>query len=184
MIALISGGVASGKSVIAENLAVTLNQGKMAYIATMTVSDDECSHRVIKHRHMRHGKGFDTFEIAFSLSENCMQFEGYHCALLECLGNLIANEMYFQGLNTQQAVARISSDIQLLSKVIPNLVIVTNTIFSDIADYDPFTMEYITVLGQLNAAIGSYSDVVIESVCSIPVIHKGKKDLAHYENLF
>lgn len=184
MIALVSGGVASGKSAIAENLAVTLNQGKMAYIATMAVSDDECSNRVVKHRHMRHGKGFDTFEIAFGLSNNTNQFEGYHCALLECLGNLIANEMYLQGLNVEQTVARISDDIRILSEIIPNLVIVTNTIFSDIADYDPFTMEYITVLGQLNAIIGMYSDVVIESVCSIPVIHKGKKDLARYENIF
>ncbi|UWG95484.1 bifunctional adenosylcobinamide kinase/adenosylcobinamide-phosphate guanylyltransferase [Dehalobacter sp. DCM] len=183
MIALVSGGVASGKSAMAENLAVNLNKGRIAYIATMTVSDDECRNRVVKHRLMRHGKGFDTFELAYHLAESPSQFVGIDCALLEDLGNLIANEMYFQRLNAKQAFDRISSDIQTLAQIIPNLVIVTNTIFSDITDYDPFTMDYISVLGQLNTMIGTNADIVLEAVCSIPVIHKGKKDLPHVKDL-
>jgi adenosylcobinamide kinase/adenosylcobinamide-phosphate guanylyltransferase len=94
MLVLVTGGVASGKSEIAENIAVYVNKGKMAYIATMRAEDEECRRRVLKHRTMRQGKAFETIEIPYNLSARRGGFIGYNTALLECLSNLIANEMY------------------------------------------------------------------------------------------
>ncbi|RJE48564.1 MULTISPECIES: bifunctional adenosylcobinamide kinase/adenosylcobinamide-phosphate guanylyltransferase [unclassified Dehalobacter] len=183
MLALVSGGVASGKSEIAENLAVSLNTGKMAYIATMTASDEECRNRVVKHRRMRDGKGFDTFEFSYGLSEKIPILSGCDTALLECMGNLIANEMYLQKRSPQDAIDCISNDIRLLAATVPNTVIVTSTIFEDFKAYDDFTTGYIRVLAEINSAIAAAADVVIESVCAIPLIHKGMKELSGYENL-
>ncbi|MBQ9041751.1 MAG: bifunctional adenosylcobinamide kinase/adenosylcobinamide-phosphate guanylyltransferase [Eggerthellaceae bacterium] len=63
MIALVTGGAASGKSAYAESLAKAL-PGPHAYVATMRHGDAETEARIARHREMRAGKGFVTVELA------------------------------------------------------------------------------------------------------------------------
>ena len=63
MIAVVTGGAASGKSAFAESLALSL-PGPHAYVATMRHGDAETEKRIDRHREMRAGKGFVTFELA------------------------------------------------------------------------------------------------------------------------
>ncbi len=63
MIALVTGGAASGKSAFAERLATAL-PGPHTYIATMRHGDAETEARIDRHRSMREGKGFTTVELA------------------------------------------------------------------------------------------------------------------------
>ena len=63
MIAVVTGGAASGKSAFAESLALSL-PGPHAYVATMRNShDEETEARIARHRSMRAGKGFVTVEL-------------------------------------------------------------------------------------------------------------------------
>ena len=62
MLALVSGGSASGKSRFAEDLAAGRSAGTRIYVATMQVWDEESRRRVARHRAMRAGKGFATVE--------------------------------------------------------------------------------------------------------------------------
>jgi adenosylcobinamide kinase/adenosylcobinamide-phosphate guanylyltransferase len=181
MIALVCGGVASGKSEIAENLTVSVNKGKLAYIATMAAAhDDECQKRIAKHRRLRQGKGFTTLEIPYSLANCLEQLAGYDTVLLECLSNLIANEMYLGRKSPEATVASISAGLKELRGKVRNAIIVSSTVLAGYKGYDEFTDQYIQVIGKLNCEIATAADVVIEAVCAIPVIHKGKPKLEIY----
>ena len=61
MIYLISGGSGSGKSKFAEDEAVKY-KGRKLYIATMENKSRSAKKRILKHRNMRQGKGFDTIK--------------------------------------------------------------------------------------------------------------------------
>ena len=71
-------------------------------------------------------------------------------ALLECMSNLTANEMFTKdGMKSEEEVVeKIVSEIQTLSQKLDNLVIVTNNVFEDGVIYDAGTMEYLRVTWQ------------------------------------
>ena len=96
-------------------------------------------------------------------------------ALLECMSNLTANEMFTKdGMKSEEEVVeKIVSEIQTLSQKLDNLVIVTNNVFEDGVIYDAGTMEYLKALGRINAALARLADRVAEVVVGIPVELKG-----------
>ena len=70
MVALVIGVPDSGKSALAEDLAMKLSgDGKRIYLATMEILDDEGKKRVEKHRKAREGKGFFTIEASVKVLE-------------------------------------------------------------------------------------------------------------------
>ena len=73
-------------------------------------------------------------------------------ALLECMSNLTANEMFTKdGMKSEdEVVEKIVSEIQTLSQKLDNLVIVTNNVFEDGVIYDAGTMEYLRALGRID----------------------------------
>lgn len=177
MIYLIVGASGSGKSLLAETLALHLNK-KTYYVATMKIYDEECKKRVLRHKTMREGKGFLTIEApekVLETVENSIRYEESNQILLECLSNLLANEMFaIDGMNYQAGEA-IYQDLYKLSTKVENMIIVSNEVFSDGNVYDSSTQDYIDALGRLNTKLATIADVVIESVYSIPVCHKGKE---------
>ena len=101
-------------------------------------------------------------------------------ALVECMSNLAANEIFQEEeIRPYAAVERILKGIQTLSKHLHGLVIVTNNVFEDGIEYDAGTQEYLKALGQVNEGLASMADTVTEVVVGIPVPLKGcpaKKD--------
>ncbi len=94
MLTLVLGGAASGKSEYAESLVLKTALPRY-YLATMQVWDAECAARVEKHRKMRARKQFTTVECPLHLKQ--VQLPARGTALLEDLGNLVANELYSPG---------------------------------------------------------------------------------------
>lgn len=96
MITLVTGGSGSGKSAFAEKLVLSLTGESYIYLATMqNDGDEETNRRIARHRGMRADKGFVTVEQSMDLSKADIP-EGA-CVLLECLPNLVANEMFDGG---------------------------------------------------------------------------------------
>ena len=95
--------------------------------------------------------------------------------LLECMSNLVANEMYREDGAGKETVSAVWSGVRHLAKTASNLVIVTNEIFSDGIDYDPETIRYQNYLGEINRKIASLADQVTEVVYGIPVRVKGEQ---------
>ena len=170
---IVTGGASSGKSEIAEQLAQKISNGSMAYIATMACIDNECLLKIKKHQAMRKNKGFTTIEATHEISQCQKKLENVDTVLIECLSNLLANELFIAGKSEEGACKQIFSDINVLSERVNNIIIVSNDIFSDMAKYDEITSRYVKTLGFLNSELARSASVVIESVCSIPIIHKG-----------
>ena len=96
MMTLIIGGSGSGKSVYAEDYMVSISEDrKKYYIATMQIYDEEGKRKVERHRMLRGGKGFSTIEQPVDIGKAAEKLEAEdRTALLECVSNLTANEMF------------------------------------------------------------------------------------------
>lgn len=164
MITLVLGGTASGKSEFAENLAMK-ESGKKIYLATMELNGEESKKRIARHKKMRKDKGFLTVEKTKNLGELQVKSE---VILLECLGNLVANEM-FQGSPTEDIRKKILEDILILEKQSHSLIIVSNNIFCNGANYERETVNYMKCLGNLNCILTEKAQRTIELVYGIPV---------------
>lgn len=185
MLELVTGGSGSGKSEYAESLAVNVHRGKNAgtlyYIATMYPSDEECLKRIEKHRRMRAEKGFVTIECYTHLEK--VELSDKDVVLLECMSNLLANEMFgpqgrikqeSEKWDERQLQETILTPLFCLEKQAAHMVVVTNEVFSDGTLYEEETDRYVRLLGKANCEIGKKADTVTEVVCGIPVRRKGE----------
>ena len=186
---MVYGGSASGKSSYAESFAMSLQgEGRLLYIATMypykwntTEIDPETMQRIERHRAMRADKGFDTVECYRHVEHIVAKRQDV--LLLECMSNLLANEMYLEpdsnaGSDMAETMSPVSNKIVQalidLSTRVQELVIVTNDVFSDGGSltYDESTREYVKNLAEINCALAREAATVTEVVCGIPVIVK------------
>lgn len=189
MLHMVYGGSASGKSSYAESFAMSLQgEGRLLYIATMypykwntTEIDPETMQRIERHRAMRADKGFDTVECYRHVEHIVAKRQDV--LLLECMSNLLANEMYLEpdsnaGSDMAETMSPVSNKIVQalidLSTRVQELVIVTNDVFSDGGSltYDESTREYVKNLAEINCALAREAATVTEVVCGIPVIVK------------
>lgn len=208
MITLITGGSGSGKSAYAEKYICHASNEKgfkeKYYIATMQVFDDEGQRKIDRHRRLRAGKGFITIEqprdikdaVSKLQSENSLK--AGRLALLECMSNLVANEMFppVDASDTKEAEVKkealdepddmrdyentlislvskkVLKDVSILSENVAELVIVTNNVFEDGVCYDESTMNYIKAMGIVNRRLAAMAERVVEVVAGIPVTVK------------
>ena len=208
MLHIVYGGSASGKSSYAESIAMSLQgDGRLLYIATMypykwntTEIDPETMQRINRHRAMRADKGFDTVECYRHVEHIVAKRQDV--LLLECMSNLLANEMYLESDADAGGLAEPMSEVEKagvdgnagsdmtemmspvskkivqaiidLSARVQDVVIVTNDVFSDGGNltYDESTREYVKNLAEINCALAQEAATVTEVVCGIPVIVK------------
>ena len=202
MLHMVYGGSASGKSSYAESFAMSLQgEGRLLYIATMypykwntTEIDPETMQRIERHRAMRADKGFDTVECYRHVEHIVAKRQDV--LLLECMSNLLANEMYLEQDSDDGGLAETMSEVEKagvgmsetlspvskkivqalvdLSTRVQDVVIVTNDVFSDGGNltYDESTREYVKNLAEINCALARVAETVTEVVCGIPVIVK------------
>ena len=187
MIILVIGGSGSGKSAYAESLLEEF-QDKY-YIATMEALDEEARRRVERHRQLRGGKGFVTIEQPRELIEAAEKIrrnriEAKHhpkrdpkrpvAALLECVSNLVANEMFLPaGIRGEQETSRqVIRGVETLAGEVEELVVVSNNVFEDGICYDESTMAYLRSIAKVNEALAELADRVVEVVVGIPVTLK------------
>ena len=176
---LILGGSGSGKSEYAEQWMQKAKAGEKYYIATMKVFGEEGRERVKKHRAQREGKGFLTIEQTENVEESLSKIntpkEAW--ALLECLSNLLANEMFTEnGIEDSKKIfEKILNGILKMDQELSGLVIVSNNIFEDSCHYEEGSLEYRRILGRLNEALAKEASWVVEVVAGIPILCKEEK---------
>ena len=171
MMILITGGSGCGKSFFAEQLCMKLS-GPRYYLAAMQPYGEEGEARIRRHRAMRDGKGFETVERYTDYASLKLPARG--TALLECVANLTANEMFGSDGSVTDPVERVLSGISAVSDQCGTLIVITNDVGSDGVRYEASTEAYIQALGQINAALAEQADTVIEMVAGIPLFLKGR----------
>lgn len=173
MLVVVTGGSGSGKSAFAEETVLSLGEARRIYIATMQAFDEESHRRIRRHRCMRAGKGFETVERYTALDELILPKD---CVvLLECMSNLVANEMFREDGFHPEVAEKIIEGVKNLLSQAKHVVIVTNEIFSDGILYEGESEQYKKELGKINQDLARMADDVVEVVYGIPVWHKGGK---------
>ena len=116
----------------------------------------------------RAGKGFETLECSHDLAVLRLPRQG--SALLECLGNLAANELYSAaGARWEETVLEaLVSGVEALEAQCDDLVIVSNE------DYAGNTDAYLRVLAAAHRALARRADPVCEVCAGQAVYYKGK----------
>mgnify|MGYP004492455611 FL=1 len=170
MLTIVTGGSGSGKSAFAEDKVLAFGEAQRVYIATMHPFDEESHKRIERHRKMRAGKGFETIECYTGLKD--VKLPSGCVVLLECMSNLVANEMFEEQGAHEQTVKDIMSGIDELVRQAAQVVIVTNEIFSDAVVFDKEMASYLEYLGKINQAVALRADEVVEVVYGIPVYQK------------
>ena len=189
MLYVVTGGSGSGKSALAEAKVRQLKMrstGNCYYVATMLATDDEeTKKRIARHQMQRKADGYITLECPNNLSQ-IKQLKG-DIYLLECMSNLLANEMFMQdgkvGFDNEIQEAKKRCDITILQPIYELekdnlLVVVTNEVFSDGAysgdEYSAETKRYVELFGYINQKLAAKADAFVEAVCGIPVVMKGE----------
>ena len=172
MITLVIGKPKSGKSELAEEMAVKGDYKNRYYVATMKVMDPDGSKRVDEHRKRREGKGFVTLEIPMDIGSavNFIEDPMESVVLLECVANLTGNWMHGipntmwlmeQGdVGRKEFVKSLTEKISSLSKKVCDMIVVTTEYEPEDSD-DEETALYKELLAGVNEELTRIADKVV-----------------------
>lgn len=175
MLTLVIGGASSGKSAYGESLIAWAGPGPRYYVATMEPCGAEGAARVAKHRAARAGGGFETIERYTDLSSLDLPDRG--AVLLECLGNLAANELFAPGGagDDEGAFRAVMDGVDHLCRQCTHLVAVSSEVCTGGRDYEGDTDRYLRLLARVHRALCARADNVCEVVCGCAQYYKGRE---------
>ena len=172
----IAGGCKTGKSTLAQKLAVRLcPRGRpLYYIATMAPADDEDKARITRHREERAGFGFNTVEMPRDVQSILDKCDRNGFFLFDSVTALLANEMFGgDGSVNLEAYKKIILDLDGLLAAVNNIAVVSDYIHSDALMYDDITEAFRSGLARVHKNLARTCDAVVESYYGSFIIHKG-----------
>lgn len=177
MIIFVYGGSGSGKSAFAEEISSHYGGSEKYYVATMKVFDEEGKERVAKHRRQREGRNFKLIEKPVLIESVCTDLAQEKAAgkkiflLIECLSNLVANEMFSDGciISAEKVVDSVLKGLTEVFESADDVVVVSNNVFEDGIGYDDSVCEYMHALGKINEWMCRKADKSYEVVVGIPL---------------
>lgn len=169
---LILGGVRSGKSRLAERLAME-SQLLATYIATATIEDEEMRERIALHRVRRpdHWQVIEEpLELASVLSQHA---DSERCLLVDCL------TLWMTNLLTHPDTSRFDTERLAFLKVLPRLtgrlILVSNETNMGITPMGELSRRYCDEAGKLHQEIAHHCDQVVLTVAGLPLMLKGER---------
>ncbi|KSU83216.1 MULTISPECIES: bifunctional adenosylcobinamide kinase/adenosylcobinamide-phosphate guanylyltransferase [Fictibacillus] len=187
MLIFITGGVRSGKSSFAEMVAVYHgNKGyRLHYVATCDQSGEEMAERINRHREDREKSGYawKTWEQPRNIHDLCTVFKQEEVILLDCLTNLVSNELFdgwqenrkqWEGIAFRELVfQKIMDAIIELEKQCGVLIIVSNEVFQGLLPDDSGTFYFMQIMGHLHQHIVRQAHWVYQVEFGMPILRKG-----------
>lgn len=162
---MITGGQRSGKSRIAEAMALRLSATPI-YIATARIFDEEFSHRVKLHQ-QRRGPEWTTYEEPMNVSE--LQVGEKDTVLFDCI-TLWATNCYFeQGEDIDKSLRFMKEQLALLTAKTGNIIFVTNEIGLGGVSENAMQRRFTDLQGLINQHVAEMADEVYLSISGIPV---------------
>lgn len=171
---LVVGGSGSGKSAYAEDLCCSLSN-RRTYIATMRPVGSDARNRIARHRMQRANKGFCTVECLTLDEAFDMVGEAGGAALVDDLGNLLANHMFLPDGSTRNAsevVEAIVRDTNRLCSRFHHIVAVGVEAGCEGDMMQEGTASWVRAMGTLNCKLASQFDRVVEVVAGVPCVVK------------
>jgi len=156
-IILIGGGVRSGKSAFAVDLAQKLGE-RRAFIATARASDEEMVARIARHQRDREGK-FVTIEEPTALELALDALEPCDVVVIDCLTLWLSN-LLVRETPVERILERVDAVVAALQRRRFDAVLVTNEVGMSIHPPTRLGREFVEVSGWAHQRIARAADEV------------------------
>ncbi len=168
---LILGGVRSGKSRLAEQLAQN-SQQPVVYIATATAGDEEMQMRIEQHKQRRPAH-WTLVEEPLHLTETLEKFRNKeHCLIVDCLTLWLTNLLLHRNPDILQ------EETAALLNWLPNsrdkIIFVANETGLGIVPLGELSRRFGDEAGVLNQRLVQLCDQVIFTIAGLPQVLKGE----------
>lgn len=177
-IAVILGGVRSGKSRFAQDLAQKMSGNDVLFVATAEAGDAEMSRRIQIHRSSRPA-AWSTLEVTQNVGTSLQQRQqsGPHhqTVLIDCLTLLVSNVLLNCGDQADPAIAeqRVDAEIQDLLAVCEQwhgtVIIVSGEVGLGVVPESALGRQYRDLLGWANQAVAARSKSTFLMVAGLPI---------------
>lgn len=165
---LVLGGARSGKTGLAERLALSLGSNP-AYLATAEVLDEEMQERVSAHQRQRH-QTFHTIEEKLDLI-GALESAGRHDVILvDCLTLWMTN-LLSAGLNVADCVAELAERLE--SESMPRIIIVSNEVGLGIVPDNALARSFRDLAGSAHQRLAEACTHVYFTAAGLPLVLKG-----------
>ena len=172
---LITGGAGSGKSALAQELALALSgDAPRYYVAAMVPRDGEDRRRIRRHIEDRSGMDFESVECPMGLSDN-IKADPEGTYLMDSVTALLSNAMFGSTdfHYVPDAAEQVKKDLETFSGRVRHFIAVSDGIYSDALRYDPMTEGYRQGLAAAERHLAALSDAVVECSAGGAVLLKG-----------
>lgn len=168
---LILGGVRSGKSRVAERLAMASGL-PVTYIATATAGDEEMRTRIDHHRAQR-PEAWQVVEEPLALAAALRAHAATgHYLLVDCL------TLWLTNLLCSDDAGALAREREALLATLPSLpgdiILVSNETGLGIVPADPLSRRFRDEAGRLHQVLAALCDRVIFTVAGLPQVLKGE----------
>lgn len=171
MKSLILGGMKSGKSRFAEQLASQLEQ-PVVYIATAQAWDDEMRQRIRAHQQQRPNH-WQTVESPLHLAQALQTQDAPNRTLLvDCLTLWITQLLCHD--NPTLLAQELNAFQTHLPKLQSNLILVSNETNMGIIPMDTLSRRFCDTAGKLHQQLAPMMDSIVLTIAGLPLYVKGK----------
>jgi adenosylcobinamide kinase/adenosylcobinamide-phosphate guanylyltransferase len=170
-ITLVLGGVRSGKSRYAQQLAE--RESRVIFVATAKASDDEMHRKIERHRKER-PTDWITVEEPLELVQ-VLEQKACDCEVMvvDCLTVFAANLLETEGDDQDAIERRVEALCAALQSAGCSVVLVSNEVGSGVVPAYPLGRRYRDLLGEINQSVARISDDVVLMVAGLPLALKG-----------
>ncbi|MYC34663.1 MAG: bifunctional adenosylcobinamide kinase/adenosylcobinamide-phosphate guanylyltransferase [Chloroflexi bacterium] len=175
---LVLGGIRSGKSAYAEDLAAEIANGQpVIYVATGTVTDDEMAERIRRHRDRRPAT-WQTVESPLNpvgaLRESGIQTGSAPVLLLDSLDGWVSNLLIeHEGMVASELEARTVGAVRRFASYVGEIdadaVVVSSEVGHSLVATSSLGRQFQDLLGTVNQEMAATTDAVTLVVAGIPV---------------
>jgi len=169
MIIYISGGVRSGKSKYAQDMALKLSSAPV-YIATAKIWDDDFEKRVKRHKDER-GELWTTYETYQNLHLLPIQNQ---TVVIDCITLWLTNILMDNESDIAKAFDIFKNEIDLLSTIDGIFIIVSNELGMGLHAETALGRKFTDLQGMANQYVAGKADEAIFMVSGLPLYLKKK----------
>ena len=173
-LSLVLGGVRSGKSAFAEQLALKAD-GPALYVATATPTDEEMEERIRRHRESRPAQWTtleEPLDLACRLDEALAAAKPPGAVLIDSLDLWVSNMVMEQRdqrgeASESQILCAIDRLLGVICRSSPSFILVSSEVGLSLVPTEPLGRRFQDVLGLVNQRVASAADRVYLVVAGI-----------------